>query len=102
MDESDESGDDRAEITSGEEPGYGEEVEDSDSYGDAALDSGGEEGQVDAEQNIAPPPKKLVRLKDRNVHSLDAALDESNYDPYTAPVEKKVVKVITQKKTKLQ
>ena len=100
VDESDESCDDTEEMTGGEEPVYGEEVEGSDSDGDAALDRGGEEEQVDAEQNIATPPKKHLRLKDRDVHSLDTALDESNYDPYTAPVEKKVVKVITQKKTK--
>ena len=100
LSDSDKSGDDTEEMTGGEKRDFWDEVEDSD--GDAALGSGGDDRQVDAEQNTAPPRKKRLKLKDRNVHSLDTALDESNYDPYTAPVEKKVVKVITQKKTKLQ
>ena len=41
-----------------------------------------------------------LKMKDRNVHSLETALDETNYDSYDAPEEKKEIKVITQKKTK--
>ena len=59
-----------------------------------------EEDEVDEEQNVLPDKRKRLKMKDRNVHSLETALDETNYDSYDALDEKKEIKVITQKKTK--
>ena len=56
-------------------------------------ESGDEEGNV-------YPQRKRPRLKDRLVNNLKSAQNEANYDPYTAPTEKKVTKSVIQKKTK--
>ena len=90
--------DDTEEMTGGsnklDDSGDDEELEEGEHENDASANVT-KEDEVDEEQNVFPDKRKHLKKKDRNVHSLETALDETNYDSYDAPDEKKEIKVIT-------
>ena len=51
---------------------------------------------------IEPPParQRRVRLADRQVQSLESALDQDNYNEYVAPADLSVTTAVIKKKTR--
>ena len=114
----DESDDDDIDELNGEEDGWCDQEGDSDSDSDDEQVDNQPENDEENVENIdgqddvdsgdesdggghgqeGPTRTKRPRLKDRLVNSLDAALNELNYDPYVAPTDKEVVSAVIEKK----
>ena len=98
--------DDLEELNGGEEAGWiDEDTGDEDGPGeDETSDSGDSGGEIEeneeTQQQVPTRRKRRIRLKDRLVHSLDTALDASNYDPYEPPEEDITETSVMEKPTK--
>ena len=97
--------DDDTEELYGDETGWAEEEEGEDDGGDTIEDEelpGPEPDLGGDTAEIEPPParRRRVRLADRQVHSLESALDQDNYDEYVPPADLLVTTAVLKKKTR--